>query len=103
MKSQWDWRCPAGRIVEWLMLEPRQLRAARALVGWSRQTLADKSGVPRATIEQFEAGKTDPKQTTVHKLRRALERVGVVFQDADDEEWGPGVRLRGGKRGKPAP
>jgi predicted transcriptional regulator len=76
------------------MLEPRQLRAARALVGWSRQTLADKSGVPRATIEQFEAGKTDPKQTTVHKLRRALERVGVVFQDADDDEWGPGVRLK---------
>jgi DNA-binding XRE family transcriptional regulator len=83
------------------MLEPRQLRAARALVGWSRQVLADKSGVPRATIEQFEAGKTDPKQTTVHKLRRALERVGVVFQEADDEEWGPGVRLRAGKRKVP--
>jgi len=80
------------------MLEPRQLRAARALVGWSREMLADKSGVPRATIEQFEAGKTDPKQTTVHKLRRALERVGVVFQDADDEEWGPGVRLKGKRK-----
>jgi hypothetical protein len=40
---------------------------------------------------KLEAGKTDPKQATVHKLRRALERVGIVFQDADDEEWGPNV------------
>jgi predicted transcriptional regulator len=75
------------------VLTPQQLRAARALVGWSREELAEKSGVPEITTRQFELGKTDPRQTTVHKWRRALERAGVAFLDADDE-WGPGVRLR---------
>jgi predicted transcriptional regulator len=76
------------------VLTPKQLRAARALAGWSREDLAKHSGVPEITTRQFELGKTDPRQTTVHKWRRALERAGVVFLDADDE-WGPGVRLRG--------
>jgi DNA-binding XRE family transcriptional regulator len=44
-----------------VMLEPRQLRAARALVGWSRQMLADKSGVPRATIEQIRGWEDGPQ------------------------------------------
>jgi predicted transcriptional regulator len=76
------------------VLTPKQLRAARALAGWSREDLAKHSGVPEITTRQFELGKTDPRQTTVHKWRRALERAGVVFLEADDQ-WGPGVRLRG--------
>jgi transcriptional regulator with XRE-family HTH domain len=79
------------------VLEPKQLRAARALAGWSREELAKRSGVPEITTRQFELGKTDPRQTTVHKWRRALEKAGVVFLDADDE-WGPGVRLRGKRK-----
>lgn len=75
------------------VLTPKQLRAARALAGWSREDLAKHSGVPEITTRQFELGKTDPRQTTVHKWRRALEKAGVVFLDADDE-WGAGVRLR---------
>jgi hypothetical protein len=36
-------------------------------------------------------------QGTVQKWRRALEAVGVMFIDADDE-GGPGVRLRTKRR-----
>jgi predicted transcriptional regulator len=75
------------------MIQPAQLRAARALIGWSREALAKASGVPAPTIRDFELDKTDPKQGTVHKWRRALEGAGVEFLDADEAK-GVGVRMR---------
>jgi DNA-binding XRE family transcriptional regulator len=78
------------------VLTPKQLRAARALIGWSRAMLAAKSGVPARTIENFEAEKSTPLLTTAGKLRLTLERAGVIFQDPD-REAGPGVRLREGR------
>lgn len=75
------------------MLTPAQLRAARAFLGWTREMLAQKSGVPAITIKQFENGQTDPRLTTVHKLRRAVERAGLIIIDQDDQA-GPGLRLR---------
>lgn len=86
-----------GSHSQFAMLSPRQLRAARSLVGWSRHKLAEASKVPAVTIGEFETGKTDPKLSTVGKLRRAMERAGVLFIDADHEA-GPGVRLRGEDR-----
>ena len=83
------------------MLTPAQIRAARAMVGWSRQDLAKKSGVSAPALRDFEKtkGGSDPRQGTVHKWQRALEAAGVVFIDAD-ELYGPGVRLRLQKEGK---
>lgn len=74
-------------------MTPAQLRAARALVGWSRDVLADKSGTAAETIQGFESRGSDPKLGTAQKWRRALEAAGVKFLDADDQD-GPGVRLR---------
>ena len=78
------------------MLTPAQLRAARAIVGWSREDLAEKSGMSAQAIREFELGSSDPKMGTVQKWRRALEAAGVQFIDADDAS-GPGVRLRSAK------
>jgi transcriptional regulator with XRE-family HTH domain len=75
------------------MLTPAQLRAARALLGWSRDELATKSGVSAETTKGFERRGTDPKMGTVQKWRRALEQAGVIFIEPDDTA-GPGVRLR---------
>ena len=82
------------------VLTPRQLRAARVLIGWSRKVLSERSGVPIKTTEAFERGTTDPKMSTEHKWRRALERAGVAFIE-EDETGGVGVRLR--ERRKPDP
>ena len=51
----------------------------------------------RYQVRADEQGRTSPMMRTEHKWRRALERAGVVFLDADDE-WGPGVRLRGKRK-----
>jgi transcriptional regulator with XRE-family HTH domain len=78
------------------MLTPAQPRAARAIVGWSREELAEKSGMSAQAIREFELGSSDPKMGTVQRWKRALEAAGVKFIDADDQD-GPGVRLRGSK------
>jgi transcriptional regulator with XRE-family HTH domain len=65
------------------------------MVGWSREALAEKSGVPAITTKQFENGDTDPRLSTLHKWRRALEAAGVLFIDpsAKSDDGGSGVRL----------
>jgi predicted transcriptional regulator len=75
------------------VLTPQQLRAARALVGWSREELAKESGVSTLAIKSFETRGSDPRQTTIYKWIRALEKAGVVFLDRDNQ-GGPGVRLK---------
>jgi transcriptional regulator with XRE-family HTH domain len=80
------------------VLTPAQLRAARVFLGWTRSTLARHSGVSVEAIRAFEVRGSDPRLTTIGKLRSALERAGVELLD-DDGEKGPGLRLRrSGKR-----
>ncbi len=75
------------------MITVAQLRAARALIGWSQTELAAHSGVAIATIRRMEGTRGLPKTTAenVWKAQRALEDAGVIFIDANG--GGPGVRL----------
>lgn len=85
------------------MLTPAQLRAARALLGWSRDKLAAMSGTAAETVKGFELRGSDPKLSTLNKWRRVLERAGVVFIDPNPmggDELGPGVRLRSDETSK---
>lgn len=80
------------------MLTPPQCRAARALLDWSREQLAEASKVSLRTIVDFERGARQPREVTIDALRTAMERSGVLFI-ADDEDSpagnGHGVRLMG--------
>jgi transcriptional regulator with XRE-family HTH domain len=73
-------------------LLPEQIRAARALLDWSRPDLAKASGVAAATISDYERGKTAAMlSTSMGKIERAFEMHGVVFfRDGDFD----GVKLR---------
>ncbi len=76
------------------MITSEQMRAARALLKWSAQELADRTGMNWRTIQRFESEKGFPASRTKNllKIRRALEDAGVVF--IDENGGGPGVRLR---------
>ncbi len=76
------------------MITVAQLRAARALVGWSQPEVADRSAVGIATIRRMEGARGLPKTAAenVWKVQQALEDAGVVF--IDENGGGPGVRLR---------
>jgi transcriptional regulator with XRE-family HTH domain len=85
-------RRPPGGV-----LTPEQLRAARVLIRWSRERLAEESDVSLKTTQAFEQGRVaSPLMTTEHKWRRALEKAGVIFVDPTAEH-GPGVILKHGK------
>ena len=70
-----------------------QVKAARALLGWSQSDLAAASGVSLPTVKRLEAGDGDlgGRAATVAAIRAALEAAGVVFLDQNG--GGPGVRL----------
>ena len=75
------------------MVEAAQVRAARALIGWSQSKLADAAGVPVSTINAFETGAPDSiTNEAVDKIRIALETAGAVFIPKDGG-GGIGVRL----------
>jgi hypothetical protein len=76
------------------MIEAAQLRAARGLVEWNQTQLAEASGLALSTIRRMEVagGTLKSSLENVLKVQQALEDAGVIFIDEDEE--GPGVRLR---------
>jgi transcriptional regulator with XRE-family HTH domain len=74
------------------MLTAGQCRAARGLLDWNQQTLADNAGVSVVTVRQLETGGTEPRRATLAVVRRALEAAGIEF--IDENGGGTGVRLR---------
>ena len=80
------------------MIEAAQVRAARALIGWSRAELADAAGVSLSIVDRFETGQPDIPADAVAKVRSALESAGVAFIPKNG--GGAGVRLRKGGESK---
>ncbi len=73
------------------------MRAARALLRWSHQKLADESGIGIATIQRAESEDGIPgvHARTLNAVQTTLERAGIVFLDpGKNEAGGAGVRLR---------
>jgi DNA-binding XRE family transcriptional regulator len=77
------------------MITARQIRAARALLGWSQQQLADKAIVSLNAVARLEKGIVDSRVSTVQAVQKALVKAGIEFLDADQK--GEGVRLKSPK------
>ena len=73
------------------MITSRQIRAARALLGWSQQQLADKAIVSVNALARLERGEVDPRLSTLAAVQKALTEAGIEFQTADVK--GEGVRF----------
>ena len=78
-----------------IMITPRQIRAARALLGWSQQQLADKAIVSLNAVTRLEKAKVDSRVSTLVAIEKALAKAGIDFLPAGDR--GEGVRLRSPK------
>jgi ribosome-binding protein aMBF1 (putative translation factor) len=74
------------------MITPAQCRAARGLLDWTQQELADKAKVGVVTIRQVEAGVAAPRRATLHVIERAFDLAGVELINEDG--GGLGVRFR---------
>jgi transcriptional regulator with XRE-family HTH domain len=76
------------------MISTDQVRAARALLRWSAQQLADASGVGVATIRRMEVvdGVPSGQIRSLLAIQTALESAGVEFVGTPTDN--PGVRLK---------
>ena len=72
------------------ILTPAQCRAARGILRWNQEQLAEAAQVGVATIRLFENEQTAPRRATLMALRRALEDAGVEF--TSENGAAPGVR-----------
>ena len=73
----------------------RQIKAARSLLGWSQDDLAERSGVSKPTIGRLESQAGEAvggRAETGDALVAALEKAGVEF--IAENGGGAGVRMR---------
>jgi transcriptional regulator with XRE-family HTH domain len=75
-----------------LKVSVRQIKAARMLLDWSQDRLAEAAGIGIATIKRLEAQDNGlgGRDDTVNKIVGALAAAGVEFTNGGQ----PGVRLR---------
>ncbi len=72
------------------MITSGQIKAARGLLGWTVQELADKSGLGFTTIVRMEsADGVPPSQAkTLDAVRKAVEKAGIEFIGSPDSQAG---------------
>jgi predicted transcriptional regulator len=76
-----------------LKVSIRQIKAARALLGWSQDDLAAHSGVSAPTVKRLEAAEGDigGRAETGEALVAALQEAGIEF--IAENGGGAGLRL----------
>lgn len=62
-----------------MFIQPEQIRAARALLDWSQQDLADASSVSKDTVKNYELSNNKPNTQTLTRIIGALEVAGIEF------------------------
>ena len=75
------------------MITSDQIRAARALLRWSADDLANAADIGIATVRRFESvdGVPSGQIRILESLKQSLEDAGVEFIGSPDDQ--PGVRL----------
>jgi transcriptional regulator with XRE-family HTH domain len=81
------------------MLQVAQIRAARALLGWRQEDIAEAAKVSVATIRRIESQEQllTGNVSTLLKIQAAFEQAGIQFMD-EDETGGLGLRMAKKKR-----
>ncbi|UXT20421.1 hypothetical protein FY140_06710 [Agrobacterium tumefaciens] len=69
------------------MITARQSRAARALLGWTQETLADEARISLTALKRLESENGLPVyESTRDQVRRAFEAAGIVLLATDKGE-----------------
>ena len=66
------------------MIDGRQIRAARAMLGWSREDLLKASGISMSALLRMEGALADSRGSTLNKVAKALTLAGIEFVTRDD-------------------
>lgn len=63
------------------MITVEQIKAARGLLEWTQDDLADVAIISRPALNNLERRQTKPHSETLKRIRKALEKAGVEFID----------------------
>ena len=76
------------------MITSDQIRAARALLNWTRSDLAEKSGIGMSALMRMEGSQGIPRGNlkTMESVIAAFEKAGIEFTGSP--ESGAGVRWK---------
>ncbi|RJT28143.1 XRE family transcriptional regulator [Mesorhizobium waimense] len=77
-----------------MMISAAQCRAARALLDWSQDELAQNAQVARATIADFERNVRQPMRNNLISMVSSLEAAGMAFIAETEDGAGVGVKFR---------
>jgi len=61
------------------MITPKQVKAARALAGWTAEELASQCRLTADTIANIETGRTQAREGSLDRIVKAFDSVGVEF------------------------
>lgn len=70
------------------ILTPALCRAARGFLDWTQTDLADRSGVSRSTIRDYEGDRHDVHRATEAQMRLAFETAGIAFVRMEGDRFG---------------
>jgi transcriptional regulator with XRE-family HTH domain len=68
---------------ERLMITPRQIRAARGLLGWDAIELGRRTDLRRETIANIEPGRTRASDGSLERIMKAFDSAGVKFTESE--------------------
>jgi len=76
------------------LISSAQIRAARALIGWSREELSKNSGIGISALMRLESSEGVPGGNirTFEAVQKAFEKQGIEFIGTPDS--GAGVRFK---------
>jgi transcriptional regulator with XRE-family HTH domain len=75
-----------------------QIRAGRAVLGWSQTDLGERTGVTQRAIYRVENGATQPRQLTRLRIERAFGDAGIAFESSQSGGFTMSVRPVNGGR-----
>lgn len=81
------------------MIDGRQIRAARAMLGWSRDDLLKAAGISMSALLRLECSRADSRGSTINKVAGALHLAGIEFLMRDDRAIGVLLKMPQGQEG----
>jgi transcriptional regulator with XRE-family HTH domain len=70
-------------------LSPAQCKAARALLAWNQQELAQRAQIGVSTVADFERGKRTPTSNNIDAMSAAFTAAGISFANGGVQGPGP--------------
>lgn len=62
-------------------MDGRQIRAARALLGWTQGQLCARAKISRPTLNDLENDTGDPRRSSIQSVEDAFRAEGVILSD----------------------